>query len=289
MFEYLKLFYYLLKPNTIFVKHFSGAFGDNLLLTVLLPELRKNNPNKMIIVKTKFKDIFINNPYVDWVTDKHFKTTKKFIRPKYRIFTDTKESIYEQIISYAGSKNKYFPQLYLGKEEIEEGKHGLPDKFLTICPVGKMKFSTNRKEWGFGNFQELINRFKNLNFVQIGSLNDQLLDGATDKRGLKIRQSASVIKNSILFIGLEGGLMHLARSVDIPSLIIYGGAINPVVSAYRENLNITNNPDCSPCFNSEMKLPVCETMKCMKGITVNYVSDKLEHKLNELNYMEGQK
>jgi ADP-heptose:LPS heptosyltransferase len=287
MFEYLKLLYCLIAPNTIFVRHFSSAFGDNLLLTALLPELRKKYPDKKIIVETRFKDIFKNNPYVDWVTDKHFKTTKKFIKPKYRIFPDTEKSIYEQIASYAGSQKRCFPQLFLDENEIASAKNNLPDKFLTVCPVGKMKHSANRKEWGFENFQKIVNTFNSFKFVQIGSSQNPLLENVIDRRGLKIRNSASVLKSSLFFIGLEGGLMHLAKSVDTPSMIIYGGAINPLVSAYDENINISNKTDCSPCFTSEKPLSPCDTMKCMKDITMDRVAQKLQIKLKELNFTES--
>ena len=75
--------------------------------------------------------------------------------------------------------------------------------------------------------------------------------------------------------------MHLAKSVDTPSIIIYGGVISPEVSGYKENENIYIKEDCSPCFRSDKPLDVCDSMKCMKKITVQYIIDMISKKLNK--------
>lgn len=275
--EYIKLAVYLVRPDTVFVRWISHALGDNLLLSVILPEARKKFPDKKIIVETKFPELFLHNPYVDWVTDKHIKTTKKFIKPKYRIYKETKKSIYEQMLSYVSDKKKGAPQLFLTEEET--AKYATDEKYFVITPVGKMDFSANRKEWGFENFRrlaEMILATGKYKIAQIGSPKDKLLEGAKDMRGLPVRESASVIKNSCGFIGLEGGLMHLSRAVNVKSLIIYGGFINPEISGYDENVNIANLVDCSPCFTSEQRLTYCDSMKCMKQIKPEFVFEKLK-------------
>ncbi|MBN1971917.1 MAG: glycosyltransferase family 9 protein [Candidatus Delongbacteria bacterium] len=280
VFEYIKLFYYLLRPKVIFVRRFSKAMGDNLLLTGILKKLRNDNPNFKIVVETEnWKDFFINNPYIDFVTSLHFKTTKRHIRPKYRIFPETNKSLYTMIGNYVGSDYAY-PELFLSSEEITSFAYLNNKKTIAICPEGKQKFSANRKEWGLKNFQDVVNLLKNeFDFVQIGTKGDQLLDGVLDLRGLKIRQSAAVIKNCEIFFGLEGGLMHLAKSVGKSSVIVYGGFIKPEVSGYPGNENLYFETDCSPCFNSEKKLEICSHMSCMKGITVDYVVEKIKNKL----------
>jgi len=280
--EYIKLLYYLFYPKSIFVRWISHALGDNLLLSVILPELRKKYPDRKIIVETKFPELFLHNPYADWVTDKHLKTTRKFIKPKYRIYEDTTKSIYEQMLAYVSEEKKGYPAIFLTGQEIS--KHKSNKKYFVVAPIGKISFSANRKEWGFEKFQALVNMIKKkteYSVVQIGSANDKLLEGVTDKRGLPIRESASVIKNSAGFIGLEGGLMHLAKAVNKDSVIIYGGFINPEISQYENNLNIVNLIECSPCFTSEKPLTYCDSMKCMNEITVDYVFSKLKEKFIE--------
>ncbi len=279
VFEYILLFYYLLHPKAIFVRWTSHAMGDNLLLTVILPELRKRNSKAKIIVETKFPEFFIDNPNVDWVTNRHFKTTKKFIKPKYKIVAETSKSIYEQMLSYISDKKEGLPKLYLNEAEI--AKHKANFEYFAIAPLGKQAFSANRKEWGFENFQNLVNLINektNAKIIQIGAKNDELLQNVIDKRGFPIRESAAIIKNSIAFIGLEGGLMHLAKSVEKDSVIIYGGFINPEISKYKNNINVINLIECSPCFTSEKPHTICETMLCMKGILPESVFSKIDEK-----------
>ena len=279
IFDYIKLLYYLFHPKSIFVRWISHAMGDNLLLSVILPELRNKYPNRKIIVETKFPTLFLNNPYVDWVTDKHLKTTSKFIKPKYRIFEDTSKSIYDQMQEYIPSTKEGYPQLFLTPDEIE--LHSEEYKYFVIAPSGKQAFSANRKEWGIEKFQGLANKIKEnseYQIIQIGGSDDELLEGVIDKRGRAIRESASVIKNSVAFIGLEGGLMHMAKAVDKDSVIIYGGFINPKVSEYKGNLNIVNLIECSPCFTSEEPLTYCDTMQCMNEISSDSVYEKIKEK-----------
>lgn len=288
MLSYIKLIYYLLRPKTVFLQKRSGALGDDLLMSLVLPYIKETYPGHKIVVEAKWTELFQNNPYVTWATDKHLKTTRRHIKPKYFIDEKTEMSLYEQFMTSVGAKGKAFPHLYLTEPEqsyIKE-KYGFP--YIAICPHGKQKFSANRKEWGMDNFQKLRNHFKEYQFVQIGLKSDELLDDVHDGRGLPVRKSAAVIQNSIFFIGLEGGLMHLAKSVGKRSVIIYGGFINPEISEYEENLNIINMVECSPCFRSYKKMTVCDTMICMKGIDPLDVTQKIKkHFEKELNKKAG--
>jgi len=276
MFDYLKFIYYLLRPKVRFIRRTSDAMGDNLLLSVSLQGLRQKYPKHRIIIESKWKDLFINNPNVDWVTKYHISTTSRHLLPKYKIVKDTTFSIYQQISSYVSKDRIFYPEMFLKKEEIQNAQKKYSFPYISICPQGKSTFSANRKEWGFDKFQQLRNYFPTIKFVQIGSKTDKLLNNTLDARGLKIRESASIIKNSLFFIGLEGGLMHLAKAVEKRSVIIYGGFILPEISQYEENLNIVNLVDCSPCFSSEEPHLDCLNKKCMNKISAEFVFEEIK-------------
>jgi ADP-heptose:LPS heptosyltransferase len=287
MLSYIKLIYYLFRPNTVFIQKRSGALGDDLLMSLVLPHIRKQYPRHKIVVEARWTELFKNNPYVDWTTDKHLKTTQRHIKPKYFIDETTTQSIYGQFMESVGASGSAAPELYLLPEETETIRERFDFDYIAICPSGKQKFSANRKEWGSENFQKLRNLFPEYEFVQIGLLSDDLMENVHDARGLPVRQSAAVIQNSKFFFGLEGGLMHLAKAVGKRSAIIYGGFINPAISEYPENLNVVNQVECSPCFRSYKKLTDCETMICMKGITPESVATKIkDHFHDELSKSE---
>ena len=282
VFEYLKLFYYLLRPKTVFLRRTSYAVGDNILLTVLLPHLKEKYPQHKIIVETPKVELFKNNPYADWVTKLHFKTTTKFIKPKYKVLPETKASLTRQMLSHIGIDKDSTPELYLSDQEIENAKNIYPSEYVAIAPTGKTKFSANRKEWGFDNFQKIVNSFPEIKFVQIGISSEPLLENVVDARNLSLRDTAALLYNSLFFLGLEGGFMHMSKAVGKTSIIIFGGYIKPEISGYKDDENIYSPVDCSPCFDSHNKKIECDSMICMKNISVELVVEKIKNKTNEL-------
>ncbi len=271
MFEYLKLFYYLFDKNTIFLRRSSHSLGDNLLMTVVLQKLKEKYPTRKIIVETEWPELFYNNPYPAWVTQKHFTTTKRHYRITYKIDETTTESLYEQLLKSVNLNGEGAPQIFLSEKEIQDAKKKYPFKYIVTCPVGIQTFSANRKEWGFDNFQQLRKLLDEYKFIQIGLTTDKLIDNVYDARGLTIRESAAIIKNSEFFIGLEGGLMHVAKAVGGKAAILYGGFIKPEISGYDDFTNIYKKTHCSPCFNSYKAHSICETMICFEDITPDYV------------------
>jgi len=281
MWSYLRLAYYLLRPRTIFVRCATHGLGDNLLLSAVLPYLREQNPGHKIIVETRWPELFQNNPNADWVTDRHIKTTGRHIKPKYHVDGNTDVPIYRQIMSRVGSDREGFPEMFLAPDEIAEIEEVFPFEFATICPKGKTTFCANRKEWGLENFQGLRDLMPEVSFLQVGIPSDPLLKNVTDGRYLTARQTAAAMRRSHFFVGLEGGLMHLAKAVGCRAVIIYGGFIRPEISGYDENLNIYAPVDCSPCFHSDYSHDECTTMDCMKAITPEMVLERVRSEFPE--------
>jgi ADP-heptose:LPS heptosyltransferase len=278
---YFRLFYYLMRPRTVFLRRTSNGLGDNLLLTAILPEIRKRMPDHKIVVETPWKELFANNPHADWVTDKHVKTTRRHIKPVYRVEKRGDRPFIAQMLAYVGPGSVGSPHIYLTEDEIERARAGHPGRYVTICPTGKSVFSANRREWGLDRFQELRNLLSEYRFIQVGLARDPLLDNVEDARGLSVRESAAIIHNARFFLGLEGGFMHVARAVDTRSVIVFGGYILPEVSGYRENVNISGEVDCSPCYNSHVARTPCDSMKCMKAIDPKMVYDRIVLELIE--------
>jgi ADP-heptose:LPS heptosyltransferase len=42
--------------------------------------------------------------------------------------------------------------------------------------------------------------------------------------------------------------MHLARAVECPSVIVYGGRELPELTGYPCNVNLARRPPCAPCW-----------------------------------------
>ncbi|MFH1761343.1 MAG: glycosyltransferase family 9 protein [bacterium] len=273
--EYLKLLYYLIRPDTVLLRRFSKGIGDNLMLSCLLPHLRNKYPSKKIVVETEYPELFQNNPYADFVTARHIKTTARHLKPVYHISEKSTEHIITQMLGHIGITDFTEPKMYLIEEEMAWARKEYSSGYIAICPDFKKSFSANRKEWAAENFRNLCALLREFRFVQIGPAGSHLLEGVIDARGLPLRRSAAVMANSIFFIGTEGGLMHMARALGKKAVIIYGGAILAGTSGYSENLNITNITECSPCFHSDYPHEDCTHKKCMYGITPEAVAEKI--------------
>ena len=106
------------------------------------------------------------------------------------------------------------------------------------------------KEWMADRFQAVVDALGHeYTFVQVGSARDPKLEGVVDLRGrCTVRETAAIMSQSLTFVGLVGFLMHLARSVDCRSVIVYGGREAPWQSGYSCNENLSTPLACSPCW-----------------------------------------
>jgi ADP-heptose:LPS heptosyltransferase len=121
------------------------------------------------------------------------------------------------------------------------------------------------KEWFPERFQAVVDAFNGtLEFVQLGSAADPKIAGAKDLRGqTTMRQSAAILYHARLYLGTVGFLMHLARAVECPSVIVYGGREAPWQSGYGCNINLYTPLPCAPCW----RWNTCDfDRKCMATI-----------------------
>jgi hypothetical protein len=105
------------------------------------------------------------------------------------------------------------------------------------------------KEWGAERFAAVVRRLRpEFQFVQLGSASDPPLPVDADLRGrTTLREVAAVLAASELFLGLEGFLVHLARAVDCPAVVVLGGRARPEIFGYGCNVNLDRALDCAPC------------------------------------------
>jgi ADP-heptose:LPS heptosyltransferase len=281
--EHISLLFWMLRPRTIFLRRSSRAMGDNLLLSTLLPALRLRFPRHRIVVETAFPELFRHHPHVAWATRAHWATTSRHLKPRYRVLPGEKHSLYTQLAHSIGLDSASPPQLTLLPREREAARRRVDGTYICLCPVGKRGFCNNRKEWGCDRFQELVDQWDGPTFVQIGSPGDPLLKGVLDLRGLSLRESAALLANASAFLGLEGGLMHLAKAVECPAVILYGGLVAREVSSYPDHVVLASTPSCAPCFSSEFPLEPCEGMECMRAISVEQVAAALSKLLDACN------
>lgn len=134
------------------------------------------------------------------------------------------------------------------------------------------RFPMPNKEWLPDRFAVVASALAaQHSLIQIGSPSDPLLPGVRDLRGKTTpRQLAAILSVARLFVGLVGFPMHLARAVDCPAVIVYGGREAPWQSGYTANLNVQRAPACAPCWLVDR----CDHDRiCMRDIAATEVLD----------------
>ncbi len=272
---------------------FDAGIGDELFCTCLAHELKKRGQQDLWML-TRRPELFANSPDFDQIAANHrslrilLRLRKPAIHPYYanRITMDRQESPQEHIIKIMLRKvgitgsAELRPYLYLKDEEIK----AVPCEGDVIC-IQSSGMAANLpiplKEWYPKRFQQVVDSLvSKFTVIQIGAPTDPYLKGARDARGkYNLRQLAALFRQSRLFLGLEGGLMHLARSVDCRSVIVFGGRHLPFQCGYPCNENVVRQPVCSPCY----RWYTCEfDRECMDQIQPPEVLEAVERCLNRL-------
>ena len=267
--------------------HFGGGLGDHLLCTILFhelgkrgvencwilshyPELFKNNPYNLRIVPDDWKTLKflekINRPstllyYGKWIGD-----IDKIIPPKHHMAVEILQKVHIE------GNVRVRPYWY---QKIDHSVLDLHREY--ICVQSTNNFSSNEvknKRWSETKMQRVVNELsKRYCIIQIGMPEENKLKNTIDYRASSISESASLLANCKFFLGQEGFPMHLARSVDTRSVIIYGGRLKAWQSGYPCNENIETNPHCSPCWQNNH----CDYDRiCLKEISVIDVLEAIE-------------
>lgn len=96
-----------------------------------------------------------------------------------------------------------------------------------------------------------------------------------------INQSIAVLNIVEIVVGADTGLMHCAGALNKPSLTLFGCTDYHEYLPYgSKSYFITSKVDCSPCFGTS-KWISCEDNKCMNGIKVEQVLDRIHEILTK--------
>jgi len=187
--------------------------------------------------------------------------------------------------------NKYRNKSWIYNKYIIE-KVGHMYKFICIN-IGYLKnHNWPLKFWGHKNFADLINaihnKYSNLNVILVGGANDiedakKIINIVKDNKRIyncvgcsnDIRDTAAIIKMSIGIIGSDGGLQHIAATLNIPSVTIFTFT-NPIKNRPYASNAVLAMTDCEhriTCQHGRWK--TCQDKKCI-NVPFRQVLDKVE-------------
>ncbi len=178
----------------------------------------------------------------------------------------------------------------LDLSDEEKNKSGLllsPINHMPILSIG-MGAKIDSKDWGRGNWKSLLDRlsvlYPNHGLMLVGSKDEHELceqaSSSWDGRRVNLcgalspRESAAAMEKAQIFIGHDGGPMHLASSAGTPCVAIFSAHDVPGKwFPYGRNHQILyHQTNCFGCL-----LAVCERhkKKCILSITVEEVLKRI--------------
>ena len=258
------------------------GYGDDLLVTSLAAKIKKQFPERQIVIGIAKKNhafhspIYENNPNIadcrNLDNDKpiHLIDYHELNRP----YIDYDKSIPN---NYVWRNFKPTPgEIYFSDQEkieakkiISEAKKFWEDnnnkKFKNIIFLEtsstkindtQFSFKHQNKDWGIQNWISLINKLKN-DYLIIQSKHTQTkkIDGIFIPQELDFRLACALLKEVDFYVGPEGGFGHVAAALNKKAVLYFGGWISPDVIGYAFHENIYYEDKQSPCG---VKLKPCE-------------------------------
>jgi ADP-heptose:LPS heptosyltransferase len=186
---------------------------------------------------------------------------------------------------------------YVGLLQFHTSDPGrsLPDKFVVISPGASRR--RRMKAWSHEKFAELIILLKehyHLTPVLIGGKdnhdynaqiiatvkqmdrnNTSLLLNLTEA---SLRSLSLIIKEAQLFVGIDSGFMHIASSLDVPLVGLFGPTDPLYVGPQNKKSLVVREEalECVPCY-----LKPCEHRECMDKLPVDKVFQACEQLLTK--------
>lgn len=158
----------------------------------------------------------------------------------------------------------------LRKYKFETSPCDLPNRGYIVIAPGGQKSAKAYKYWDevIENLKEMV---PELDLVQVGAPDEELLKGVHDYRGKTFAESFYVIQNAVMLVGCDSFPAHAAAATETPHLVIYGS---------------THANTCSPVvFKKELPQLAIESSqcdpKCYKDSCIKSLNGK-----NCLSYIE---
>ncbi len=261
------------------------SLGDDLLCTTVLREARSRGaPFAMM---TTHPELFAGNsdpsavlPVDDYYIAALRRLGTRVVQPYYNTAVPGDRArdglpphhIVAEMCRLAGLSGEIAlrPYLHLTPDERAAGRR-LPRQIAiqSTCLNAAIPYPT--KEWGDARFSEVARQLRpDFSLVQLGGARDPALPVDLDLRGrTTLREAAAVLSESLVFIGLEGFLAHLARAIDCPAVIVHGGRAPEGIFSYSANRNLYSRPPCSPCG---LRTDCPNNLECLAAISPTVVA-----------------
>ena len=247
----------------ISIKSFNGV-GDLLFATPSLRVIKIAYPDSEIIFNTNYPSLLQNNPFVDQTGSKNEGIFLGYDDPIHGKHPD-RHHIYKdwQIICSAYNLDTSPPAL---KPEIHFNYNSKDRLGVGVQVIHKGHWH-KKKVWPW--FETLTQLYPWVRCSEVKPIP-------------KMDSVVSLVKHIAslrLVVCAEGGISHIAKAVNTPAIVLYGGFALPEWNGYEDQINLCNYPPCGPCYNAGPCTGSYER-ECFTKITPAYVAGEIERILS---------
>jgi ADP-heptose:LPS heptosyltransferase len=256
-----------------------GAPGDTLLAATICRTLKERFPGLKINLRTSWPDLVRHDPCMATLNEPEDYFTLRFWYLETVARKETRTNILlETLRKVRISEYSYRASVYLTQEEKRwaaemlgcSGTRGDGDRrpILAFCTHSKERV----KNWPEERWRELLSRLAgDYCLVHLGDDREPQFQGVQRFAGkVSMRESMSVLSHCQGFIGPDSFLMHAANGLDVPSVIIFGGARPAACLGYTSNTNLFVPMACGPCWLHDSRGDVCpHGVACMDKVSVD--------------------
>jgi ADP-heptose:LPS heptosyltransferase len=255
-----------------------GAPGDALITANVIRCIKKKYSSLKINCITPHPELIRLDPCIDSINSKENFYSFDSSYWELIVRKETRKNIIAHNLGRLGIEEyEYHAKFYLSEEEKNWAKHiikRLPKPVVAICTRSKEIV----KNWPLDSWIELVNSISpDLSIIQLGDEKEPKLENTIRCAGkYTMRESIALLSQAKFFIGPDSLLMHAANGLNVPSLIIFGGARPVKCFGYQQNINLSTKPYCSPCW-IHMSHDTCkENLKCLHEISVSQVLNSIK-------------
>jgi ADP-heptose:LPS heptosyltransferase len=252
-------------PKRILIQR-TGAIGDVLIASAVLPPLAKQNPEYKIDFETACDVVVKNSRYIDRILPPgktNFSEYDRVINLNNVYEKKPHVSILGAFANKAGINENEIHLFYNPSDSQKKIadlillKHGLKGKKLIAVQSGASFWLKIMEPKFLDKILNDLYQVYSISFVLLGTPNDPLISGTVDLRGkCSVAESAAVLQQCKGFIGHDSALIHFAKAMSIPVAAFFGNTdpLKRILQEKNDCLFVSQAP-CRFCYHRR-KSPV---------------------------------
>lgn len=261
-----------------FIVQRSGAFGDVLMATGVIRQLKKAYPNKRIIVATHSQDAVKENPNVDLVLRPGASTPSAWSLDLDLVYEkDPKREVWKTYAKAAGLSEDLDlkPEMVSTEKDLQMLSAKLPPEFLSEgrrIAVVHMGVTWPSRTWSMESWLTTVRLLSQAGYsvVTVGRRPDYkvLADypNVVNMVGyLSVAEIRELCRKATVFVGVDSGILHVAQTTDVPIVGIFT-VCDPQFRVYpraQKSIALVPKSECRFCLQAQQ--PPVTTLSCKFG------------------------